>query len=307
MRKKWGVAVLSAVLAVSVWAGSLPAVTLAHGTTDQIITEDMLDESPDKDYTVNMDMQKEASEGEYLKYFLDDDLQTVSIRMDENNLNYMLQNALDKPTVMTESVTIGDQTIGFAGLKTKGNYTLDHTNSDSDYNDRFSFTINFGKYIKKKKYGVKQNFYGCNKISFNNFYFDRTMMKEFFAMKLMTEMGLPTPAYGLAKLYINGNYYGIYFMVEAMDSAIIERYQKVSSDKVSPYLVKPEDTKLQYDSSLDSLMKEDGTFDLSTVLTQNEKGDYVASEDFTKENEGLWENDEDTLQDVVEMLPTVLS
>lgn len=307
MRKKWGTAVLVAVLAVSVWAGSLPNITLAHGTTDQVITEDMLDESPDKDYVVNMDMQKDASEGEYLKYFLDDEIQTVSVRIDENNLNYMLQNALDKPTVMTESVMIGDQTIGFAGIKTKGNYTLDHTNSDSENNDRFSFTLNFGKYIKKKKYGVKQNFYGCNKISFNNFYFDRTMMKEYFAMKLMTEMGLPTPAYGLAKLYINGYYYGVYFMVEAMDSAIIERYQKVSSDEVSSYLVKPEDTKLQYDSSLDSLIKEDGTFDLSSVLTENEKGDYVASEAFNKENEGLWENDEDTLQDVVDMLPTVLS
>lgn len=305
MRKKWGTVVLSTVLAVSVWAGGLPAVSLAHGTTDEVITKDMLNDSPDKDYTVNMDMQKDASEGEYLKYFLADELQTVSVKIDENNLNYMLQNATDKPTVMTESVTIGDQTIGYAGLKTKGNYTLGHTDMDED-NDRFSFTINFGKYIKKKKYGVKQNFYGCNKVSFNNFYFDRTMMKEFFAMKLMTEMGLPTPAYGLAKLYINDKYYGVYFMVEAMDSTIIERYQKVSADEVSSYLTKPEGSNLSYDTFLDSLIQEDGTYDLSSVVSKSESGDYQPTEEFLEKAGALWEKDNGTLEDVIDMLPTVL-
>lgn len=58
-------------------------------------------------------------------------------------------------------------------------------------------------------------------------------------MRLMDEMGLPTPQYSLAKLYINGAYYGVYFMVEAMDGAIIERYRNVSSKEVSSFLVKP--------------------------------------------------------------------
>jgi len=307
MGKKLGKAAVSLVLAAGVWLGNFEAVVSAHGTTDQIITKDMLDSSPDKDYTVNMDMQKDASEGQYGKYFLKEDLQTVSIRIDENNLNYLLQNAIDKPTVMTESVTIGNQTIGFAGLKTKGNYTLEHTASDYNDNDRFSFTINFGKYIKKKTYGVRQNFYGCNKISFNNFFFDRTMMKEYFAMKLMSEMGVPTPEYGLAKLYINGNYYGVYFMVEAMDGTIIERHQKVSSGEVSSYLTKPEKTDLIYDSETEKLIKEDGTFDLSSVLKKDAAGNYTVDEAFAKRNAALWEEDNDTLQDVADMLPVVLS
>jgi hypothetical protein len=45
--------------------------------------------------------------------------------------------------------------------------------------DRYSLSINFGKYIKKADYGDKQNFFGCNKISFNNFFFDKSMMKAF--------------------------------------------------------------------------------------------------------------------------------
>lgn len=305
---KWNMvkAVMSVTLAVSVWLCSLPETALAHGTTSQTITKDMLVTMPDKDYQVNMEMQRDASEGAYNTFFLDNALQTVSIDIDEINLNYLLQRAKDKPTVMTNSVTIGGEKIRYAGLKTKGNYTLEHSYDDDDANDRFSFTINFGKYIKKKDYGVKQNFYGCSKISFNNFYFDRSMMKEFFAMKLMSEMGLPTPQYGLAKLYINGQYYGVYFMVEAMDSTIIEQYQKASPEEISSYLTKPINTDLRYDSSLDSLLTADGAFDLSSVLTVDEKGNYAAK-GVLESQKGLWEEDSDTLQDVADMLPTVFS
>ncbi len=279
---------------------------LSHGTADKDITEDMLNNTPPDDYQVDMSIQGDAKDGAYDDYFLKDDVQTVSIKIDENNLNYLLQNADEKPTVMTESVTIGDKTVGYTGLKTKGSYTLQHSYTDNYDSDRFSFTVNFGKYIKKDKYGVKQNFFGCHKISFNNFYFDKTMMKEYIALTLMTEMGLPTPQYGLAKLYINGNFYGVYFMVESMDQSILEQYQQVDGKEVSDYLTKPENTSLLYDEAMDKLLTSDGTFDLSSVLKQDENGVYKAS-GVLKDQDTLWEQDEDTLQDVAETLPTVFS
>lgn len=247
---------------------------LPHGTATEVITEDMLNLTPPADYEINPDMQADAKEGKYNAFFLKDDLQTVSIDIDENNLNYMFQNAIDKPTVMTNSVTIGDQTIGYTGIKTKGSYTLEHSVTEGIGSDRFSFTINFGKFIKKKDYGAKQNFYGVSKISFNNFFFDKSMMKEYFALKLMSEMGVPTPQYGIAKVYINGEYYGVYAMIEALDSSILEQYWDVEDDEVSSYLVKPEETSL-----LEFQIEADESL--------------------------LWEKDEDTYQDVKDMLPTV--
>lgn len=307
-------AVLSCVLLVGC-VSAAPYTAEAHGTTDTVITEDMLkgSESIPADYALNQETQGAAKDGTYDRYFLKEDVQEVRIKVDENNLNYLLQNAGSKPTVMTDSVTIGDQTVRYTGLKTKGNYTLNATNQD-DTSDRFSFTVNFGKYIKKKKYGAKQNFFGANKISFNNFYFDRSMMVEYFAMRLMTEMGIPTPQYGLAKLYINDQFYGVYFMVEAMDSSIIEQAQNIDVDDVSDYLTKPADStsgssdgsKLKYTSALDSLIQADGTFDLSSVLKKNDNKEYEASGDLLKQ-QALWEGDSDTLQDVAETLPTVLS
>lgn len=247
---------------------------ITHGTALEWITQDMVNNTPPADYTVNSATQGEAETGAYSAYFLKDKIQTVHIEIEENNLNYLLQNAIDEPYVMTTNVTVGDVSFGYCGLRTKGSYTLEHSVTENEGSDRFSFTINFGKYIKKKEYGEKQNFFGCDKISFNNFFFDKTMMKEFFALMLMDEMGLPTPEYGLAKLYINGNYYGVYAMVEAMDHSILERYYGVDKSELSSYLCKPEGTRFLY-------------------------------EEIQADPSLLWEQDEDTLKEVEDILPVV--
>ena len=253
----------------------LPASAATHGTMSGTVTENMVNNVPPADYQVNTATQAKAMEGLYNAFFLKDALQTVEITVDEYNLNYLLQNAVDEPYVMTRSVTIGGTTLGYCGLKTKGNYTLYHAYHDNPGSDRFSFTVNFGKYITKASHGEKQNFYGCEKISFNNFFFDKSMLKEYCALMLMEELGLPTPQFGLAKLYINGEYYGVYFMVEAFDETILEQHWRVSGKDLSSYLVKPAGTNFNYQE-----------------LVNNAKP--------------LYENDEETYADVADMLPTVM-
>lgn len=242
---RWLAGVLSLTLLLCL---TMPAsaASLKHGTADSFIKEDMLNNTPPKDYAINPKSQSGSISGGYNSYFLKDSLQTVSITIDENNLNYLLQNAIDEPYVMTTSVTIGDTTLGYCGLRTKGNYTLAHAFTDNPGSDRFSFTVNFGEYITKELYGEKQCFYGCDKISFNNFFFDKSMMKEFFALELMEQMGLPTPQHGLAKLYINGEYYGVYAMIENLDKPLLEQYFGVDGDALSSYLCKPTGTNLLY-------------------------------------------------------------
>lgn len=250
---------------------------LSHGTTRQKVTADEVTSVTDPSYSLD-DFEKyraKASEGKYDEYFLTDGIQKVSIEIDENNLNYMLQNAQDKPYVMSDSVTIGDTTLKYCGLRTKGSYTLEHSATENPGSDRFSFVVNFGKYIKKKDYGKTQNFYGLKKVSFNNFFFDKSMMKEYISFRLMHEMGLPAPQAGLARLYINGEYYGVYAMVESLDTPILEQYLNCDDKELSSYLKKPEDTSFSYKA-----LKADDS--------------------------PLWENDQDTYNDVKDMLPTVM-
>ncbi len=245
-----------------------------HGSSAVWIEESMLKNTVPADYKVNPDTQGSAMNGDYNKYFLKDDIQTISIEIDEDNLNFMFQNALDKPTVMANKVTIGDEAVCFVGLKTKGDFTLLHSFTDNKKSDRFSMSLNFGKYVKKKDFGETQNFHGVKKISLNNFFFDKSMMKEYCSLLLMQKMGVPTPQFGLTKLYINGEYYGVYSMIESLDSPILEQYYQTGRKEISDYLLKPEGTNFLY--------KE-------------------LEEDWSP----MWERDESTLEDVEEMLPTV--
>lgn len=285
---------------------------------DRLISCSELEDNAPEDYTIPTGLIQEAKDGDYPDYFLKEDVQTVNITMPEKNLDYILQHAVNKPSAMTTSVKIGNSPkIGYASLKTKGNYTLRHTAENTE-SDRFSFTINFGKYIKKN-WGnngntKKQNFYGCHKISFNNCLNDKTFLKEYNAMRLMDEMGLPTPEYGIAKLTINGEYYGVYFMVEAMDGTIIERNKNFDSKGVSDYIAKPDYTKLSYDfdnSCVEQCVK-DGTITMDALtekglLWKDENGDYNASGEMWEQFGSLWENDWDTLQDVGKEIPNVLT
>ncbi|MCR5691011.1 MAG: CotH kinase family protein [Eubacterium sp.] len=295
--KKALVATLAAGMIISASSVYQPVVSQAHGTGVEILEEDQLKNKPDPDYKINEAYQGKAKNAEYGKYFFKDKLQTVELTVDEDNLNYLFNRADQKPTVMADSVKIGDEEYGYVGLKTKGNYTLDHTYSDYVNSDRFSLSINFAKYINEENYGDDQTFHGCKKISFNNFFFDKSMLKEYFALKLMNEMGLPAPEYGLAKVYINGKYYGVYSMIENMDKSILKRYYKCGGQDLSEYLVKPMDTDLQYDEKMDKYLKEDGSFDFGKDLKVKSDG-TVETSGVLEDQSKLWENDEETLADV---------
>lgn len=269
------IAFLSAAALLIALALPAAAARPTHGTATGWISEDMLTTQVPSNYRINSATQGKAMDGRYNAYFLKDKLQTVSIEIDENNLNYLLQNALDEPYVMTSSVTIGDVTLGYCGLRTKGNFTLAHAFTDNPGSDRFSFTVNFGEYVNKTAFGEKQTFFGCDRISFNNFFFDKSMLKEFFSLMLMEEMGLPTPQFGLAKLYINGQYYGVYAMVEALDESILEQHYHVDDKALSSYLCKPTGTRFRY-------------------------------EELKKDPAPLYEHSEETHAQVQDMLPTAL-
>lgn len=265
---------LAAVL-LSLLALPAAAARPTHGTSDTWITQDMLTTEIPDSYSVNRATQADARLGRYNDFFLKDRLQTVSIQIEEDNFNYLVQNAKDEPYVLASSVTIGNATVNYCGLRTKGNFTLDHSYADNPGSDRFSFTVNFGEYVCKPEYDQRQTFYGCERISINNFFFDKSMLKEFFSLMLMEEMGLPTPQFGLAKLYINGEYYGVYAMVEAMDESILEQHFQEDAKELSSYLCKPTGTRLRY-------------------------------ADLQKDPSPLYEYDEETYEKVKDMLPTAL-
>lgn len=58
--------------------------------------------TPPKDYKIPEGLSCSAKEKAYEKYFLKEGIQTVSVQLDADNLDYILQNAGKKPSVMTQ-------------------------------------------------------------------------------------------------------------------------------------------------------------------------------------------------------------
>lgn len=268
--------------------------THGHGSK-KIITKDMLTnkKSIDKDYKINLDNQGNPREGKYKELFNTETVENVYIDLKENNWNYLLQNANKKPYVLTDSVTIAGKTVKYAGMKTKGNATLRAVwESDSD---RFSFAINFGKYIKKKNgYSDTQNLYGLSKVTFNDIYSDASLMKEYLSYKLLTEMGVPTPYYSLINLYINGKFYGVYMMVESIDDSLTLR----TNGESDTFLVKPERPggNLIYDKKLDKYYdKETKKYNFNKNNLSKVLSDYS----------GIWENNSEKLKENADSMEMV--
>lgn len=222
-------------------------------------------------YKINNDTQDEAKNGSYIKLFDTEDIQDVKITISKKNLNYLLDNALNTPTVLAKSISIGDNKIKYVGIKTKGNSTLKNVSDENS--NRFSFSINCGKYIKKSEYGETQNFYGLHKVSLNNMYGDATLLKEYLSYKLMTDMNIPTPYYAIVNLYINNKNYGLYLLLENIDEPLINR----TLQEDNGFLYKPElpGSDLLYTKEYDSFNIDDG--------------DYKDS-DVYKNYAGIWDN-----------------
>lgn len=250
-----------------------------HGSSVQV-SESQLKTSIPTGYDVNESTQASAKKGEYEKLFAEDCVQDLNITISENNWNYLLQHANKEPYVMADRVSIGNQSVDYVGLKTKGSYSL-LTAWQSD-TDRFSFAVNVGKYVKKDNgYSDTQNFFGMKKFSLNNVTGDATYLKEYLSYKMFRELGIPAPYCSLVKLNINGKYWGVYSLIENIDTPMYKRATTFSD--VDFY--KPENTggSLVYNSKFDPYLNGSANLDLSTY---DQNGNVLAS--YT----GLWDHQE---------------
>ncbi|MDO5844252.1 MAG: CotH kinase family protein [Methanocorpusculum sp.] len=143
-----------------------------------------------------------------LKYFDKGTVNTVEITVSEGDWADILENPTDEEYHMAD-VTVNGDYYGSAGIRTKGMTSLSMVaSSDSE---RYSFKIKADEYVSG------QSFAGLNKFVLNNNYQDATYMKEYLSYDMMASLGVPTPLYSYAAVYINGEYYGLYLMVEAVE------------------------------------------------------------------------------------------
>ena len=113
-------------------------------------------------------------------------------------------------------VTIDGETIERVSFAVKGSTSLLAVAGDED-SDRYSFKLNFGKFIKG------QTYYGLNKLNLNNLYADATYMKDYISYELFRRAGAEAPLVSYVWLTVNGADHGLYIAIEDISESYLKR------------------------------------------------------------------------------------
>ena len=137
----------------------------------------------------------------------------LSINITSANWQDILNNPLDEEYHET-SITFNGVTLDSVAIRTKGNSSLSSVaNSTSD---RYSFKLDINEYVDGQK------FFGLKKFTLQNSFNDPSYMREVIAYDLLDEMGVATPKHAYVNFYVNGELFGFYLMVEAIDGEFLE-------------------------------------------------------------------------------------
>jgi spore coat protein CotH len=89
--------------------------------------------------------------------------------------------------------------------------------------------LDFNKYVKG------QHFHGLKSVAVKNLVQDVSMLRDFLAMSVFEGMGLPAPAYSFTRLTVNGEYWGVYNLVESIDGPFVSARFGESDGNVIKY------------------------------------------------------------------------
>ena len=153
---------------------------------------------------------------EYEKALFDtDSVISVNILMDDADWNAMLENSTAEEYYQCD-VEIHGTTFYRVGIRPKGNTSLTSIASDPT-TDRYSFKLEFDHYVDG------QSCFGLDKLILNNNYADATNMKEALIYDMYQYLGADASLYNYAKLSVNGEYWGVYLALEAVEDSFLLR------------------------------------------------------------------------------------
>ena len=113
------------------------------------------------------------------------------------------------------NIVIDGEAIKNVGIRAKGNTSLSSVKSmDSS---RYSFKIEFDQYDSTKSY------HGLDKLCLNNIIQDNTYMKDYLSYTLMNDFGVDAPLCSYVDITVNGEDWGLYLAVEAIEESFLKR------------------------------------------------------------------------------------
>lgn len=145
---------------------------------------------------------------------------SLNIIMDEDEWNEMLENAISEEYYQCD-VEVNGTTFYNVGIRPKGNTSLSTIVNDPTTN-RYSFKLEFDKYVDG------QTCFGLDKLVLNNNYADATNMKEAVVYDMFAYLGADASLYNYADISVNGETWGVYLALEAVEDSFMLRNYGVS-------------------------------------------------------------------------------
>ena len=164
-----------------------------------------------------------AGEGYAERLFDASRVHEIDISIEGSDWEDLKANPLLK-TKYRVSITIDGETVNDVSFSTKGNTSLSSIAMNSQ-SDRYSFKVNFGKYVKGQTYR------GLNKLNLNNIYADATYMKDYLSYEISRRAGVNAPLTSYVWLTVNGEAHGLYIAIEDLENGEGELY-KPESDRL---------------------------------------------------------------------------
>ncbi|SNT27538.1 CotH protein [Anaerovirgula multivorans] len=142
------------------------------------------------------------------------DVVDIHVEITEEDWQSILAEPMEEE-YKSVTITVDGITLEDVGFRTKGNSSLKSVaRSDSE---RYSFKININKYIKD------QYLLDLDEFVVNNNFSDPSYLREYLSYEAFREIGVDVPLTTFANVYINGELYGFYLMVESIDDSFLKR------------------------------------------------------------------------------------
>lgn len=113
------------------------------------------------------------------------------------------------------TVVIDGESYKNIAIRAKGNTSLSQVTNYG--NDRYSFKLEFDHYSDATTY------HGLDKLCLNNIIQDNTYMKDYLCYTMMNYAGVSSPLCSFAYITVNGEDWGLYLAVEAVEDSFLER------------------------------------------------------------------------------------
>jgi spore coat protein CotH len=135
-------------------------------------------------------------------------LHEIHLSVDAADWNQLRENFTEN-TYYAADLRWRDITLKRIGIRSRGN--------GSRSGVKPGLKLDFNEFVSG------QEFLGLKSLVLDNLTQDATMLKERLMMKLFRRMAIPAPRVAHTKLFINGEYWGLYTLVEPVDKGFLKR------------------------------------------------------------------------------------